>query len=119
MNIEDSRQCGCNVTGAPLAVKDMVLVGVTGGDSAHRGYLTPFDGKTVRMKWRFYTIPNPGEAGHETWKGDTWKYGGGATWMTGSYDAELNLFFGESAMLRPTSKVPIAKATTCTRALWP
>ena len=83
VNIEDSRQCGCNVTGAPLAVKDMVVVGVTGGDSAHRGYLTAFDDKTGRMKWRFYTIPGPGEAGHDTWKGDTWKYGGGSTWMTG------------------------------------
>ncbi len=93
VNIEDSRQCGCNVTGAPLAVKDMVVVGVTGGDSAHRGYLTAFDDKTGRMKWRFYTIPGPGEAGHDTWKGDTWKYGGGSTWMTGSYDAELNLLY--------------------------
>jgi alcohol dehydrogenase (cytochrome c) len=93
VNIEDSRQCGCNVTGAPLAVKDMVVVGVTGGDSAHRGYLTAFDAKTGRTKWRFYTIPGPGEAGHETWKDDTWKYGGGSTWMTGSFDAELNLLY--------------------------
>ena len=93
VNIEDSRQCGCNVTGAPLAVKDIVVIGVTGGDSAHRGYLTAFDAKTGRMKWRFYTIPGPGEKGHETWKGDTWKYGGGSTWMTGSYDAELNLLY--------------------------
>jgi len=74
-------------------VKDMVVVGVTGGDSAHRGYLTAFDAKTGRTKWRFYTIPGPGEAGHETWKGETWKYGGGSTWMTGSYDAELNLLY--------------------------
>jgi alcohol dehydrogenase (cytochrome c) len=93
VNIEDSRQCGCNVTGAPLALKDIVIVGVTGGDSAHRGYLTAFDAKTGRMRWRFYTIPGPGEAGHDTWKGDTWKYGGGSTWMTGSYDAELNLLY--------------------------
>ena len=43
VNVEDARQCGCNVTGAPLVVKDMVIAGVTGGDSAHRGYLTAFD----------------------------------------------------------------------------
>ena len=55
--VEDSRQCGCNITGAPLVVKDMVIAGVTGGDSAHRGYLTAFDAATGRMRWRFYTIP--------------------------------------------------------------
>jgi alcohol dehydrogenase (cytochrome c) len=93
VNIEDSRQCGCNVTGAPLAVKDIVVVGVTGGDSAHRGYLTAFDAKTGKFKWRFYTIPGPGEPGHNTWKGETWKYGGGSTWMTGSFDPELNLLY--------------------------
>jgi alcohol dehydrogenase (cytochrome c) len=93
VNIEDSRQCGCNITGAPLLVKDIVVAGVTGGDSAHRGYLTGFDVKTGRMRWRFYTIPGPGEPGHETWPGESWLFGGGATWMTGSYDPELNLLY--------------------------
>ena len=95
-----ARQCGgftavsgCSITGAPLIVKDMVIAGVTGGDSAHRGYLTAFDTKTGRMKWRFYTIPGPGEKGHETWPGDSWKVGGGSTWMTGSFDADLNLLY--------------------------
>jgi alcohol dehydrogenase (cytochrome c) len=93
VNVEDSRQCGCNITGAPLALKDIVVAGVSGGDSAHRGYLTAFDVKTGRMKWRFYTIPGPGEKGHETWPGDSWRYGGGSTWMTGSYDPDLNLLY--------------------------
>jgi alcohol dehydrogenase (cytochrome c) len=93
VNVEDSRLCGCSITGAPLLVKDMVIAGVTGGDSAHRGYLTAFDTKTGRMKWRFYTIPGPGEKGHETWPGDSWKVGGGSTWMTGSFDADLNLLY--------------------------
>ena len=93
VNVEDPRQCGCNSTGAPLLVKDLVVVGVTGGDSAHRGYLTAFDVKTGRLRWRFYTIPGPGEKGHDTWTGDSWKYGGGSTWMTGSYDSELNLLY--------------------------
>jgi alcohol dehydrogenase (cytochrome c) len=93
VNVEDSRQCGCNITGAPLALKDIVVAGVSGGDSAHRGYLTAFDVKTGRMRWRFYTIPGPGEKGHETWPGDSWLYGGGSTWMTGSYDADLNLLY--------------------------
>ncbi|SPF56622.1 putative alcohol dehydrogenase [Candidatus Sulfopaludibacter sp. SbA4] len=93
VNIEDARQCGCNITGAPLVVKDMVVVGVTGGDSAHRGYLTAFDARTGRMRWRFYTIPAPGEKGSETWPGDSWRFGGGSTWMTGSYDPDLDLLY--------------------------
>lgn len=93
VNIEDASQCGCNITAAPLVVKDKVIVGVTGGDSAHRGYITALNANTGRQAWRFYTIPGPGEKGHETWAGDSWKYGGGAAWMTGSYDPELNLTY--------------------------
>jgi alcohol dehydrogenase (cytochrome c) len=93
VNVEDARQCGCNITGAPLLVKNKVVVGVTGGDSAHRGYITAFDALTGRKAWRFWTIPGPGEKGHETWEGDSWKFGGGSTWMTGSYDPELNLLY--------------------------
>lgn len=91
--VEDLRQCGCNITGAPLVVADKVIVGVTGGDSAHRGYLTAFNIATGHLVWRFWTIPGPGEPSHETWKGESWKFGGGATWMTGSYDPQLNLVY--------------------------
>jgi alcohol dehydrogenase (cytochrome c) len=93
VDIESMKQCGCNITGAPIVVKDKVLVGVTGGDSAHRGYINAFFTKTGRRAWRFWTIPGPGEPGHETWKGDSWKLGGGSTWLTGSYDPELNLVY--------------------------
>jgi alcohol dehydrogenase (cytochrome c) len=93
VEIESMKQCGCNVTGAPLYVNDKVLIGVTGGDSAHRGYINAFEAKTGRRAWRFWTIPGPGEPGHETWKGDSWKLGGGSTWLTGSYDPELNLVY--------------------------
>ncbi len=93
VNVEPLQQCGCNITGAPLIAKDKVIVGVTGGDSAHRGYLTAFDMKTGRQAWRFWTIPGPGEKGHETWSGDSWKYGGGSTWMTGSFDPALNAVY--------------------------
>lgn len=92
-NVEDAAQCGCNITAAPLVVKDKVVVGVTGGDSAHRGYITAYDARTGRQAWRFWTIPGPGEPGHETWAGDSWKYGGGSSWMTGSYDAALDLIY--------------------------
>ena len=93
VNLDDTRQCGCTITAAPLVVKDKVIVGGAGGDSAHRGYLTAVNMKTGRVAWRFYTIPAPGEKGNETWKGDSWRYGGGATWMTGSFDPELNLVY--------------------------
>jgi alcohol dehydrogenase (cytochrome c) len=93
VDIEDVRACGCNITGAPLVVKDKVLVGVTGGDSAHRGYINAFFLSNGHRAWHFWTIPGPGEKGHETWTGDSWKVGGGATWLTGSYDPELNLVY--------------------------
>jgi alcohol dehydrogenase (cytochrome c) len=93
VEVESAKQCGCNITSAPLVVKDMIVTGVTGGDSAHRGYLNAFDAKTGRHRWRFWTIPGPGEPGNETWKGDSWKYGGGSTWITGTYDAELDLVY--------------------------
>jgi alcohol dehydrogenase (cytochrome c) len=93
IDIEDVRTCGCNITGAPLVVKDKVLIGVTGGDSAHRGYINAFFLSNGHRAWHFWTIPGPGEKGHETWAGDSWKVGGGATWLTGSYDAELNLVY--------------------------
>ena len=93
VEVEDSSYFGCNITGAPIVVKDMVVVGSTGGDSAHRGHIVAFDAKTGRLRWRFNTIPGPGEKGHETWSGESWKYGGGAAWMTGSYDPELDLLY--------------------------
>jgi alcohol dehydrogenase (cytochrome c) len=93
VNIDDARQCGCNITAAPLVVKDKVIIGGTGGDGAHRGYLTAFYTSTGRLAWRWYVIPGPGEKGHETWKGDSWRFGGGAPWLTGSYDPALNLVY--------------------------
>lgn len=93
VEVEPAKYCNCSITGAPLVVKNEVIAGVTGGDSFHRGYLNAFDVQTGRLKWRFYTIPGPGEPGHDTWPGDSWKTGGGSTWMTGSYDAGLNLLY--------------------------
>ncbi len=93
VTVNDPRQCGCTINGAPLIAGNKVIVGEAGGDGALRGYITAFDVTTGRLAWRFYTIPGPGEKGNETWKGDSWKYGGGATWMTGSFDPQLNLVY--------------------------
>ena len=92
-NVEDKDIYGCSMRAAPLVVNDIVVVGSRGGDSAHRGHLVAFDGKTGKQRWWFNVIPGPGEKGNETWEGDSWKYGGGAPWLTGSYDPALDLIY--------------------------
>lgn len=82
---------GVSATGAPLVVKGMVIAGIAGGEYGVRGYLRAYDAKTGDVKWTTYTIPGPGEPGNESWPGDTWKTGGGATWQSGAFDPELNL----------------------------
>jgi alcohol dehydrogenase (cytochrome c) len=84
---------GFAATGAPLVVKDKVIVGVAGGEFANRGFIDAYDAKTGARAWRFYTIPAPGEPGSETWQGDIWQRGGGPTWLTGTYDPALNLLY--------------------------
>ena len=84
---------GYAITHAPLVIKDKVLVGVAGGEYGIRGFISAYDVKTGKEAWRFNTIPGPGETGHETWKGDSWKTGGASVWVTGSYDADLNLTY--------------------------
>jgi alcohol dehydrogenase (cytochrome c) len=70
-----------------------VIVGTAGGEYGIRGFLDAYDAKSGERSWRFYTIPGPGEPGHETWAGDSWMTGGGSAWVTGSYDPELNLVY--------------------------
>lgn len=84
---------GYSMTMAPLAITGKVVVGVSGGETGIRGFVDAYDAKTGNQAWRFWTIPGPGEAGHETWTGDSWKTGGGATWVTGTYDPDLKLVY--------------------------
>ena len=88
-----SNKTGHSITCAPLAIDGKVIVGVSGGEAGIRGFLDAYDAKTGKQLWRLWTIPGPGEPGNETWNGDTWKTGGGPTWVTGSYDPELNLIY--------------------------
>jgi alcohol dehydrogenase (cytochrome c) len=81
------------MTLAPLVIKDKVVVGVAGAEFGIRGYIAAYEAATGKEAWRFYTIPGPGEPGHETWKNDAWKNGGGSVWTTGTYDPELNLTY--------------------------
>ena len=79
--------------GAPLAIKGKVIQGIAPGDHGLNGFLDAYDAETGERLWRWRSIPEPGEPGHETWAGDSWKTGGGNTWLTGSYDPELNVIY--------------------------
>jgi alcohol dehydrogenase (cytochrome c) len=78
------------ITAAPLAIKDRIVVGASGGDSGVRDWIAGLDAATGKVLWRQFTIPAPGEPGSETWKGanNAWQTGGGAVWVTGTYDTE-------------------------------
>jgi alcohol dehydrogenase (cytochrome c) len=84
---------GYSLSVAPLIVNRSVVVGVAGAEYAIRGFLAAYDPETGKKQWQFDTIPGPGEPGHETWSGDTWRTGGGSTWVTGSYDPALDLLY--------------------------
>ena len=86
---------GHSMTAAPLAVKNTIVAGISGGEFGIRGFLDGYDPKTGERKWRLWTIPGPGEPHHETWGvgKESWKKGGAATWVTGTYDAELNTVY--------------------------
>lgn len=86
---------GYAMTLAPLVIKDKVIIGVAGGEYGVRGFIAAYEADTGEEAWRFYTIPGPGEPGHETWEGggDAWMHGGASVWLTGSYDPDLNLTY--------------------------
>jgi alcohol dehydrogenase (cytochrome c) len=92
-----------NFTAAPLAVEGKILVGQSGGDDLTRGWLAALDPATGDELWRTYTVPAPGEPGHETWQDENqaWKVGGAALWTTGTYDAETGLTYWGTGNAQP------------------
>lgn len=91
--LEDYRT-GYSATLAPLVVKDKVVVGISGGEYATRGFIEAYDARSGKRVWRFNTIPAPGEPGSETWpSADVAARGGGAAWVTGSYDPDLDTIY--------------------------
>jgi alcohol dehydrogenase (cytochrome c) len=86
-------KAGYSITEAPLVIKDKVVVGPAGGEYGIRGFFAAYDAATGKEAWRFYTVPGPGEPGNETWASDSWKHGSAGSWVTGSYDADLNLIY--------------------------
>jgi alcohol dehydrogenase (cytochrome c) len=92
VQVEDYRT-GHSITGAPLAINGKVVTGIAGGELGIRGFVDAYDASSGKRLWRFYTIPGPGERGHDTWQGDSWKTGGAPTWVTGSYDDQSDTVF--------------------------
>jgi alcohol dehydrogenase (cytochrome c) len=84
---------GHGFTSPPLIVKDKAILGIFTGEKPTRGFIDAYDIETGKRVWRFYTVPGPGEPGHETWGGDSWQYGCGPAWLPGTYDAELHLVY--------------------------
>ena len=92
-----------SITAAPLYVNGMVIVGFAGGDRGTRSRVKAYDAKDGRLIWTFYTIPGPGEPGHETWPkdNDSWKYGGAAIWQTPAVDLDLGLLYFSTGNAAP------------------
>jgi PQQ-dependent dehydrogenase (methanol/ethanol family) len=81
-------------TNAPAIYHDgLVFMGVGGGESGVRGQFGAYDAKDGREVWKFWTVPGPGEVGHETWEGDSWKYGGAPVWTHPAIDRDLGLIY--------------------------
>jgi len=84
---------GFSITSAPLAIDGKIIIGVSGAEAGVRAFVDAYDAATGERAWRFWTVPAPGEPGSESWGGESWKTGGGSTWLTGSFDPELNLLY--------------------------
>jgi alcohol dehydrogenase (cytochrome c) len=95
---------GHSFTVAPLAVKNLIVIGVSGGEYGVRGFIDAYDAATGERKWRFYTVPGPGEPGHESWEGDSWKVGGAPAWNTGTYDPTTNQIFWPTGNPAPSNR---------------
>ncbi len=86
-------QSGYSKTAAPLVVKDKIITGIAGGEYGIRGFLDAYDAESGTRIWRTDTIPGPDHPDNQTWAGDSWRTGGSPTWITGSYDPELDLIY--------------------------
>jgi alcohol dehydrogenase (cytochrome c) len=97
-------RAGYSYTLAPLVINNLVLLGISGGEYGIRGFIDAYDAGTGERKWRFYTVPAPGEPGHETWEGDSWKIGGAPAWITGTFDPVTNTTFWTTGNPSPSNR---------------
>jgi len=95
---------GYSYTVAPMIVGNKVILGVSGGDFGVRGFIDAYDADSGNRLWRFWTVPGPGEPGHESWGGDSWKTGGGPVWMPITYDKATPYNICRCGQSRPGSR---------------
>lgn len=86
-------KAGYSKTAAPLIVKDKVVTGIAGGEFGIRGFLDSYNATSGNREWRAYTIPSPDHPDNQSWSGESWRTGGSPTWITGSYDPDLDLVY--------------------------
>ncbi len=94
---------GYSITAAPLYYEGMVITGFAGGEFGVRGRVKAYDAKTGDLIWTFYTIPGPGELGHDTWPDDNdiWMHGGAPVWQTPAIDPELGMIYFSTGNAAP------------------
>lgn len=108
VKVADYKQ-GFSITGAPLLVGDVLITGMSGAEYNTRGFLKGYDPRTGKLLWTRHTTAGPGEPGHETWNGSKqWANGGGSTWITGTYDPDLDLVYWGTGNGSPFN--PVARA---------
>jgi quinohemoprotein ethanol dehydrogenase len=94
VQVADPR-AGYSETMAPIYYDGLVYIGISGAEYEIRGFVTAFSAGSGDQVWRFYTIPGPGEFGHDTWPqdNDIWMYGGGSVWQAPAFDPDLGLMY--------------------------
>jgi len=114
-NLLDQRDL--ELTAAPLAIKDQIIVGGSGGDRGIRPWVVALDAKSGKPQWKTHSVPAPGEPGSETWKdgNNAWQTGGGSFYVTGSYDPATNLTIGAPVIQRRPMTRPTGPATISIR----
>ena len=95
---------GYSFTVAPLAIKNLIIISPAGGEYGIRGFVDAYDAETGQRKWRFNTVPEPGQPGHETWEGESWKTGGAPGWVTGAFDPATNQLFWTTGNPSPSNR---------------
>lgn len=96
---------GYAMTGVPLVVNGVAIVGVAGAEYGHRGFIEAYDAKTGKHMWRHWNVPAKGEKGSETWSGESAATGGASSWVTGTYDPELDLVYWGTGNPSPWSPI--------------
>ncbi len=95
----------------PVPYKNMLLLGASNGDWGGIGYITAFDAATGKRIWDWYTVPGPGQPGHTSWAGDSWKRGGGAIWSGIAIDPASNTLYADAGNPQPDFLGTIRKGT--------